>query len=174
MLQNTWLADTWVCDYSVCAGHLWESTAVQGGGTREQRWVRRSERVIRTEDREGERDREVANFDPCLLIWVTRRVADFTYYCLNTDPWISQMLLVQQQARCAPTVLRRVFWYGLSKSWRETVLQERKNVGLLYNKAWCLFLVPGRRTLSPWNLQNDSSVFVILGGPLRPLLTLCY
>lgn len=30
-----------------------------------------SQRVIRTEDREGEGDRELANFDSCLLIWVT-------------------------------------------------------------------------------------------------------
>ena len=51
-------------------------------------------RLLKMGDREGERDRDMANFDSCLLIWVTLRAADFTYYCFKATSWDSQKLLV--------------------------------------------------------------------------------
>lgn len=44
-------------------------------------------RLLKMGDREGERDRDMVNFDFCFLIWVILRAVDFIYYCFKVIFW---------------------------------------------------------------------------------------
>ena len=50
--------------------------------------------LLKTGDREGVKGTEVAEFDACLLTWVSLRVADFAYYCLKAISRVQQRLTV--------------------------------------------------------------------------------